>query len=606
MRVRGLVLALALCAGPAWAQTTTLRTGQLVISALPSKASETDCTWVDADGRLKRGTCVSSVAASVPSALLTLSGSPITGSGTLAIGLANQSANTVFQRAGSTGAPSFSSSLTLGGALSVQGNTTLGDAGSDTVTLTGAVASHLIPSASDTYDLGSSSRLWNQGWISQINSVVFAEATATLFGGWSIVGKDAGSLAADVVSAATTVTFGKTMTPGHWVLIRAHDTGGVAKAEYLLVGSLVSGTTYNVTRDLAGAHSTDPAWASGTPFLVLGANGDGRIELQAYTTPRISILNQGATYGAVTELVRLGYLDGMPGMAAGKVGIYIGDGTKYLSYFDGTLTVRGSLNADDITAGTLTGRTVRTAASGSRIEMTASPNALKWYSGSLELGSISPDGVNVTAPTTGYNNNYAYKFGGVTGDHQWGVYGNSPTGSNRLVMVSARFDGSANQAIATLSASNSGGLASVVATVAATTGTPSVVINAFGGSVGVDSSLVGIGTASPIAPLTVLVTTDKVVSFQSRSGVPEILSSNASGSASESLRIFAGAVILANGPTTEAVRVEGGYAQLTEITDPSNGAANTARLFARDNGSGKTQLAVRFASGATVVLATEP
>lgn len=49
------------------------------------------------------------------------------------------------------------------------------------------------------------------------------------------------------------------------------------------------------------------------------------------------------------------------------------------------------------------------------------------------------------------------------------------------------------------------------------------------------------------------------------------------------------------------------YAQLFEQTaDPSAGAANTARLFAKDNGAGKTQLVVRFNTGATQVIATEP
>jgi len=49
-----------------------------------------------------------------------------------------------------------------------------------------------------------------------------------------------------------------------------------------------------------------------------------------------------------------------------------------------------------------------------------------------------------------------------------------------------------------------------------------------------------------------------------------------------------------------------GRMEFNEMTPPAAGAANTAKLFAQDNGSGKTQLAVRFASGAIQVLATEP
>lgn len=47
------------------------------------------------------------------------------------------------------------------------------------------------------------------------------------------------------------------------------------------------------------------------------------------------------------------------------------------------------------------------------------------------------------------------------------------------------------------------------------------------------------------------------------------------------------------------------YFELTEMTAPS-GAANKARLFAVDNGAGKTRLMVQFGSGAAVQIAIEP
>jgi hypothetical protein len=49
-----------------------------------------------------------------------------------------------------------------------------------------------------------------------------------------------------------------------------------------------------------------------------------------------------------------------------------------------------------------------------------------------------------------------------------------------------------------------------------------------------------------------------------------------------------------------------GYMEHYEITAPANGAANSARLFARDNGAGKTQLCVIFSTGAIQCFATEP
>jgi hypothetical protein len=46
--------------------------------------------------------------------------------------------------------------------------------------------------------------------------------------------------------------------------------------------------------------------------------------------------------------------------------------------------------------------------------------------------------------------------------------------------------------------------------------------------------------------------------------------------------------------------------ELTEVATPLAPSANRARLFARVNGSGKTQLCVRFQSGAVQVIKTEP
>lgn len=48
------------------------------------------------------------------------------------------------------------------------------------------------------------------------------------------------------------------------------------------------------------------------------------------------------------------------------------------------------------------------------------------------------------------------------------------------------------------------------------------------------------------------------------------------------------------------------FYELQEIADPAAPAANQARLFVRDNGASKSQLCVRFASGAVQVIATEP
>ena len=62
------------------------------------------------------------------------------------------------------------------------------------------------------------------------------------------------------------------------------------------------------------------------------------------------------------------------------------------------------------------------------------------------------------------------------------------------------------------------------------------------------------------------------------------------------------------GITSPSARLDigGGDVEFTEMTAPGAGAVNTARLYAVDNGAGKTQLAVVFNTGAVQILATQP
>lgn len=56
---------------------------------------------------------------------------------------------------------------------------------------------------------------------------------------------------------------------------------------------------------------------------------------------------------------------------------------------------------------------------------------------------------------------------------------------------------------------------------------------------------------------------------------------------------------------TDAVNLANGYIEISERSDPAAAGNNALRLFARDNGAGKTQLAVRFSSGQAVAIATQ-
>jgi hypothetical protein len=219
----------------------------------------------------------------------------------------------------------------------------------------------IYPTNSDTYDLGSSSYWWRKGFISEMMGAVMTEYTQWVAGGWLTISKDQGNIKTDVSSADGYIDFGRMMTPGDIVLIRALDSAGNNKVEYISITSLNSGTLYQVSRDKADANSTDPAWKAGTPFAVLGGTTGGWLELNAYDSPRISIWNRtGSAYNGQSEIIRLGDLTGHPLASSSKYGLWIGDASNYLKYENSTLTIAGvgtgltAINGGNIQTDTIT------------------------------------------------------------------------------------------------------------------------------------------------------------------------------------------------------------------------------------------------------------
>lgn len=162
--------------------------------------------------------------------------------------------------------------------------------------------------------------------IDQINptSVIFQEDGIAIIGDSLAIVPDSGYLAAAVSSAATTIDFGKPITPGVFVIIRGVTAARNRAMEFLQVGALVSGTTYNVTRDVTNLNATDPAWPVGMPFAVLGAAGAGRLWMT--TKPaRYWLSLQGETADAYTNVVGIGDLNGGWGYNSQTYGMALGE-----------------------------------------------------------------------------------------------------------------------------------------------------------------------------------------------------------------------------------------------------------------------------------------
>jgi hypothetical protein len=218
------------------------------------------------------------------------------------------------------------------------------------------VADHLIPKTTDTYDIGTSTLLWRKGWLSELDTIIFAENTITLLGGWFYITKYGGTTQEDIDGSETQIDLGvsdSVLSAGDFIVFRQS-----LKVEYMELGSYVGANVWNVTRDVDGSGAN--TWPNGAPFAAFGQEGDGRIELNAYDTPRISILKHGATYNAQTELIRLGDLNGLADYSSEEYGIFIGDysGDKWMAYDEtnslrirGDALIEGTVDATKFTTG---------------------------------------------------------------------------------------------------------------------------------------------------------------------------------------------------------------------------------------------------------------
>lgn len=167
------------------------------------------------------------------------------------------------------------------------------------------------------YDIGASNLMYRDLWASNIQATIFAETTISLIGGYLRLAKDQGTFQETITNTATQINFYKTMTINDIVEIRAN-----AKYEILKITSLSSGTTYNVSRAINGA--TIPTWEAGVVYSVLGQTGNGFIDLNSTSTPKISLYKQGNSWNDQKEIIRIGDLNNNWGYSTETYGIAIG------------------------------------------------------------------------------------------------------------------------------------------------------------------------------------------------------------------------------------------------------------------------------------------
>ena len=207
---------------------------------------------------------------------------------------------------------------TLTGNLTANGNTTLGDAATDTVTVNADVASSLIPSVDDSYDLGAVGSEWRNAYI---------DGTAYI---------DTGSI--DTANVATLNVSGNADVDGDLTVtgnINASITGTATQAD-----TLTTARTITLAGDVAGAANFDGS-ANITITTVIAddshnhtiANVDG---LQAALDAKIENL---AGLDVTASYTELNVLDGIPStLTSTEIGYLDGVTSNIQTQLDTKLT----------------------------------------------------------------------------------------------------------------------------------------------------------------------------------------------------------------------------------------------------------------------------
>jgi len=199
----------------------------------------------------------------------------------------------------------------------------------------------------------------------------------------------------------TTVDFGKAMTVGDAVFVPSSN-------EYMTIGTLVSGTTYNVTR--AQNSSTASDYDTDTDIVILGHAGDEFLEFGRITdTPYMAIKRIVTDVTDIEDIARYGAMEGIEvpdpvtgtsfTYAAGDFGLWVGEPivANNRSSYIGFSVQRGAILKADGSALDLSANSQ--VASNSTNIVTNSTNI------SINSASISSNATSITTNANGISTN---------------------------------------------------------------------------------------------------------------------------------------------------------------------------------------------------------
>jgi len=317
---------------------------------------------------------------------------------------------------------------TVTGNLSVNGNTTLGNAATDTVTITADVASALTPSADDTHDLGATGSEWRNLYIDGTANIdtLAVDANGTVAGTLVVTGATTlnGGLVMDTDKFTVADTSGNTSIGGTLSVTGATTLAATSfgDADITNVGNIAldsitaDGSTITITGNTTfadGSFDFNIASHDGTNGLALGGTvvtaTAAELNIMDGVTATTSELN--IMDGVTSTTAELNILDGVTSTAAE---LNILDGVTAtaaeLNTLDGITAVVGELNALDLGS-----TAVGTAIASKAVVLDSN----KDYTGIRNFtitGNLTVGGTTTVVDTVTMNAQNAVVFEGATAD----------------------------------------------------------------------------------------------------------------------------------------------------------------------------------------------
>ncbi len=247
---------------------------------------------------------------------------------------------------------------TLTGNLTVNGNTTLGNAASDTVTVTADVASPLLPSADDTYDLGAVGSEWRNLYIDGTANIDALVADTADINGGTVDGAVIGGASAAAIT-------GTTITGTSFVI----GSADINEAELETIDGVTAGTVaaskaivVDSNKDFTGARNVTITGELDAATLDVSGDVDidGTLETDALsiastavtsTAAELNIVDGDTSASAITladaDRVIINDNGTMKQVAITNLTTYLGGNLGILS----SVTAVGALDSGSITSG---------------------------------------------------------------------------------------------------------------------------------------------------------------------------------------------------------------------------------------------------------------